>query len=127
MVRRVKRFIAEEVVDDGIDYCDLGHYSLFFKEACMIMARCKLSKTETSVLLYVLGSMLPDGQVYISVPDVAKYIGYSRASVYNALVSLTTRKFLLRKSEEMTCGCKIYQVDLRNHDCFLINRELDDA
>ena len=112
MVKRIKRLIAEEVIDDGSEYCDLGQYSLLFKEACMILAQCKLSRTESSVLMYVLGSMRPDGQVYITVPYVAKYIGYSQAAVYNALASLATRKLLLRVSEDVSCGSKLYQIDL---------------
>lgn len=112
MSKKVKRIIAEEVVYDGAEYCDLGHYNLLFKEACMIMAKCKLSRAESSLLLYVLGSMRSDGQVYIHVPEVAKYVDYSRATVYNALASLATRQLLLRIGEDVRCGSKLYQIDL---------------
>lgn len=112
MAKKIKRVIAEEVIDDGSDYCNLGQYSLLFKEACMILSQCKLSKTESSVLFYVLGAMRSDGQVYLRVPDVAKYIGYSQAAVYNALASLASRKILLRLCEEVMCGSNLYQVNL---------------
>lgn len=120
----MKRTLSKKVTQteykyvEDYSYNDLGSYCLLFKTACQMLATAKLKTYEYAIILFALGNMRDDGQVYIHVPTVATSVGCCQQTAYSAIKVLVEKNILMpmRPWE----GSKYYQVGLTH----MVNQRL---